>query len=63
MDSYLKNYINGQWVAPNSKDTLKVIDPSTEEICGEVPSGNDDDINAAIAAAVGPAGIALKHKF
>lgn len=51
MITHDKLYINGQWVAPNSKDTLKVIDPSTEEICGEVPSGNDDDVNAAIAAA------------
>ena len=51
MITHDKFYINGQWVAPNSKDTLKEIDPSTEEICGEVPSGNDDDINAAIAAA------------
>ena len=51
MITHDKLYINGQWVAPNSKDTIKVIDPSTEEICGEVPSGNDDDVNAAIAAA------------
>jgi aldehyde dehydrogenase (NAD+) len=51
MITHDKLYINGQWVAPNSKDTIKVIDPSTEEVCGEVPSGNDDDVNAAIAAA------------
>jgi acyl-CoA reductase-like NAD-dependent aldehyde dehydrogenase len=51
MITHDKLYINGQWVAPNSKDRLKVIDPSTEEVCGEVPSGNDDDVNAAIAAA------------
>ena len=51
MITHDKLYINGQWVAPNSKDTIKVIDPSTEEICGEVPSGDNDDINAAIAAA------------
>jgi acyl-CoA reductase-like NAD-dependent aldehyde dehydrogenase len=51
MITHDKLYINGQWVTPNSKDTIKVIDPSTEEICGEVPSGNDDDVNAAIAAA------------
>ena len=51
MITHDKLYINGQWVAPNSKDTIKVIDPSTEEICGEVPSRNDDDVNAAIAAA------------
>ena len=51
MITHDKLYINGQWVAPNSKETIKVIDPSTEEVCGEVPSGNDDDVNAAIAAA------------
>ena len=51
MITHDKLYINGHWVAPNSKDTIKVIDPSTEEVCGEVPSGNDDDVNAAIAAA------------
>ena len=51
MITHDKLYINGQWVASNSNDTIKVTDPSTEEICGEVPSGNDDDINAAIAAA------------
>lgn len=51
MITHDKLYINGQWVAPNSKDTIKVTDPSTEEICGEVPSGNDDDVNAAIKAA------------
>ncbi|MGV0034111.1 MAG: aldehyde dehydrogenase family protein [Candidatus Azotimanducaceae bacterium WSBS_2022_MAG_OTU7] len=51
MITHDKLYINGQWVAPNSHDTIKVTDPSTEEICGEVPSGNDDDVFAAIAAA------------
>lgn len=51
MITHDKLYINGQWVAPNSKDTIKVIDPSTEEVCGEVPSGNDADVNAAIASA------------
>ncbi len=51
MITHDKLYINGQWVAPNSQDTIKVTDPSTEEICGEVPSGNDDDVFAAIAAA------------
>lgn len=44
-------YIGGQWAKPHSKDTLEVIDPSTEEICGRVPSGNDQDINDAVAAA------------
>jgi acyl-CoA reductase-like NAD-dependent aldehyde dehydrogenase len=51
MITHDKLYIDGQWASPNSKDTIQVIDPSTEEVCGEVPSGNDTDVNAAIAAA------------
>jgi len=51
MKTYDKFYINGQWVNPKGTDKLSVIDPSTEEICGEVPSGNNDDVNDAVAAA------------
>ncbi len=51
MHKHDKLYIGGKWVTPHSKDTIKVIDPSTEEICGEVPSGNDQDVNDAVAAA------------
>ena len=51
MKTYDKFYINGQWVDPKGTDKLSVIDPSTEEICGEVPSGNNDDVNDAVAAA------------
>ncbi len=46
-----KLYINGQWMTPHSKATIEVIDPSTEEVCGVVPSGDNDDVNAAVAAA------------
>ncbi len=51
MHTHDKFYINGQWVAPKGADKLSVIDPSTEEVCGEVPSGNNDDVNDAVAAA------------
>ena len=44
-------YIDGQWVKPHGDATIDVIDPSTEEICGRVPSGNDQDVNDAVAAA------------
>ena len=44
-------YINGAWVAPNGTDKIEVIDPTTEEVCGVVPAGNDADVNAAVAAA------------
>ena len=55
MQVYDKFYIGGKWVAPKGKDKLEVIDPSTEEVCGVVPSGNAEDVNAAVkAAAEGP---------
>ena len=51
MQTHDKFYINGAWVAPHGGDTIKVIDPSTEDICGEVPSGNNQDVQDAVAAA------------
>lgn len=51
MQVHDKLYINGQWVAPKGTGKIEVIDPSTEEVCGVVPSGNVDDVNAAVAAA------------
>jgi len=51
MQVYDKFYINGQWVAPKGTGKIEVIDPSTEEVCGVVPAGNTDDVNAAVAAA------------
>ena len=51
MHIHEKLYINGQWIESKGTDKIQVIDPSTEEICGEVPCGNDEDVNAAVAAA------------
>ena len=51
MLTYDKFYINGQWVAPKGTGKIEVINPSTEEVCGVVPSGNVEDVNAAVAAA------------
>jgi len=51
METRDKFYINGQWVAPQGGDKIQVIDPSNEAVCGEVPSGNDKDVEAAVAAA------------
>ena len=51
MHIHEKLYINGQWTESKGTDKIQVIDPSTEEICGEVPCGNDADVNAAVAAA------------
>src|SRR5512141_1983649 len=44
-------FIDGEWVASNSKTTFPVYDPSTEEIIAQVPDASSDDVNRAVAAA------------
>ncbi len=51
MDSYLKNYINGQWVDSVGGKRHEVINPSTEEACTEITLGTKADVDAAVAAA------------
>ncbi len=47
----LQFYIDGKWVAPQSQDTLDVINPATEKSLGKIAMGNEADVNAAVAAA------------
>jgi acyl-CoA reductase-like NAD-dependent aldehyde dehydrogenase len=51
MKEYGKFYINGAWVAPQGQGHFDVINSSTEEIMGRIPSGNEADADAAVAAA------------
>jgi aldehyde dehydrogenase (NAD+) len=51
MDSYLKNYINGQWVESIGGTRHEVISPSTEEACTEITLGTKADVDAAVVAA------------
>lgn len=45
-------YINGKWINPvSTTSTIKVINPSTEEIYAELSIGNQEDANLAIKAA------------
>lgn len=44
-------YINGHWQQPNSTKTFETINPATEEVIGQIPAGNANDINSAVAAA------------
>ncbi len=46
-----KFYIDGTWVVPDGSDTLEVIDASTEEVMGRVPSGSAVDADRAAKAA------------
>ena len=46
-----QHYIDGQWVASASGETLPVIDPSTGEAFDQLARGNADDIDRAVRAA------------
>ena len=49
--NYLSHYIDGQWVAAQSRETLSVYDSSTEELMATVPSGTAAEAEAAVLAA------------
>jgi aldehyde dehydrogenase (NAD+) len=46
-----KFYINGEWVTPSGSEKIDIYNPATEEKVGQVISGTEDDVNAAVAAA------------
>ncbi len=46
-----KLYIDGQWTASSSNQTIDVVSPSTEEVIGCIPAGTVADVERAVAAA------------
>jgi aldehyde dehydrogenase (NAD+) len=48
---YKSLFINGEWVAPSSDETIEVVSASTEEVVGRVPAAVDADVDAAVDAA------------
>lgn len=47
-----KNFINGEWVEPRSGTYFPNISPANhEDIIGDFPDSNQDDVNDAVAAA------------
>ena len=46
-----KFYINGKWVTPNGSEKIDIYNPATEEKVGQVVSGTEEDVNAAVTAA------------
>ena len=52
MDNLSKFYVNGEWVAPLSLDTMPVLNPVNVTQLGEVALGNEADVDRAVAAAV-----------
>ena len=51
MRDMLKFYINGEWVDATSADTIAVVNPATEQVCGHVSAGTAADVDSAVAAA------------
>ncbi|TDR20594.1 aldehyde dehydrogenase family protein [Marinicella litoralis] len=51
MRDYLNFYLNGQWVKPESRETLEVINPATEQVAGHISMGTAADVNEAVKAA------------
>jgi len=51
MREYLTFYIGGQWVEPASAQTIEVLNPATEQVCGRVAAGSAEDVDRAVAAA------------
>jgi aldehyde dehydrogenase (NAD+) len=51
MESYLKHYINGEWVESDGGTRYEVINPANEEPCTEITLGSQADVDKAVAAA------------
>lgn len=47
----LQNYIYGQWVDSQSEGFSNVLNPATQEVLAQVPSGNAADVDSAAIAA------------
>jgi aldehyde dehydrogenase (NAD+) len=50
-DNANKFYIDGEWVDPQSPETLDVINPATEKPIATIALGGADDVDRAVAAA------------
>jgi betaine-aldehyde dehydrogenase len=46
-----KFFIAGEWRAPSARETIDVHNAGTGEVMGQVPAGNEKDVDAAVQAA------------
>lgn len=53
MRAYDKIYVNGQWVASESSETIQVFDSITEDVMATIPAGTAGDVARAATAAKG----------
>ena len=47
----VRNFIGGEWVDGNGRDTEPVYDPATGEVIAETPLSTRDDVDRAVKAA------------
>jgi malonate-semialdehyde dehydrogenase (acetylating)/methylmalonate-semialdehyde dehydrogenase len=47
----VRNFIGGEWVGGDSRQTEPVYDPATGEVIAETPLSNKDDVDRAVKAA------------
>ncbi|KTW17180.1 hypothetical protein NS53R_03645, partial [Mammaliicoccus sciuri] len=47
MVEILKNYVNGQWQASKSKETIDVYNPATKEVIAKVPVSTRKELDEA----------------
>ena len=48
---YYKNFIDGKWVDSESKETIKVDDPATGKVIGEISCAKKTEVDLAVNAA------------
>jgi aldehyde dehydrogenase (NAD+) len=51
MYNFNQFYINGQWVEPSQSNPFDVINPATEQVCGQINLGSAADVDLAATAA------------
>ena len=47
----LQNFVDGEWVAPQTERFLPITDPARGKVIGKVPLSTTDDVEKAIDAA------------
>lgn len=51
MRKKLQHFINGEWIDSTGSTVIDVINPATEEVCGQISDGTKEDLDKAVKAA------------
>ena len=49
---YRHNYIGGEWLAARKGGRIPVVNPANEAVIGTIPAGTEEDVQAAVKAAL-----------